>query len=49
VLSAERSLLVRRLAVIESQARLAGQRVALYKALGGGWEIKEPAGHQKDG
>lgn len=49
VLSAERSLLVRRLAVIESQARLAGQRVALYKALGGGWEIKEPAGPQKDG
>ncbi|MGJ0516817.1 MAG: efflux transporter outer membrane subunit [Methylomicrobium sp.] len=49
VLSAERSLLVRQLALIESQARLAGQRVALYKALGGGWEIKEPVDLRKDG
>jgi multidrug efflux system outer membrane protein len=49
VLTAERSLLIRRLARIESQARLAGQRVALYKALGGGWETQEPADRQKNG
>jgi multidrug efflux system outer membrane protein len=42
VLTAERSLLARRQALIESQARLAGQRVALYKALGGSWEVAEP-------
>jgi multidrug efflux system outer membrane protein len=49
VLSAERSLLARRQALIESQARLAGQRVALYKALGGGWEIAEPKKHRRQG
>jgi multidrug efflux system outer membrane protein len=49
VLTAERSLLVRRLALIESQAKLAGQRVALYKALGGGWEVKEPSERREGG
>jgi multidrug efflux system outer membrane protein len=42
VLTAEQALLARRLALIESQAKLAGQRVALYKALGGGWQIEAP-------
>ncbi|MGJ0486994.1 MAG: efflux transporter outer membrane subunit [Methylomicrobium sp.] len=49
VLTAERSLLVRRQALIESQARIAGQRVALYKALGGGWEVAEPENRRQDG
>lgn len=49
VLTAERSLLARKLALIESQARLAGQRVALYKALGGGWEVKEPDDRREGG
>jgi multidrug efflux system outer membrane protein len=49
VLSAERSLLARRQALIETRARLAGQRVALYKALGGGWEVAEPESRRQDG
>lgn len=49
VLTAERALLVRRQALIESRARLAGQRVALYKALGGGWEVAEPENRRQDG
>jgi multidrug efflux system outer membrane protein len=49
VLSAERSLLARRQALIETRARLAGQRVALYKALGGGWEIAEPTTRRQGG
>jgi len=49
VLIAQRALLVRRLALIDSQAKLAGQRVALYKSLGGGWQVKESSLGPKGG
>lgn len=49
VLIAQRALLARRLALIESEAKLAGQRVALYKALGGGWQVKESTGRLQGG
>jgi len=49
VLIAQRALLARRLALIDSQAKLAGQRVALYKSLGGGWQVKESSFSPKGG
>jgi len=49
VLIAQRALLARRLALIESEAKLAGHRVALYKALGGGWQVEATAGSAQGG
>jgi len=44
VLTAERALLVTERELVDSQAKQSEQLVALYKALGGGWEASHNSG-----
>jgi multidrug efflux system outer membrane protein len=43
VLDAQRSLLTAQNSLVESQANLSTDLIALYKAVGGGWQLNDPA------
>jgi multidrug efflux system outer membrane protein len=49
VLIAQRALFTTQRDLVESQARLSLQTVALYKALGGGWQLKDQDSHSEAG
>jgi NodT family efflux transporter outer membrane factor (OMF) lipoprotein len=48
VLDAQRALFLAQAALVDSDRRAASNVVALYKALGGGWEVEAPATEEPD-
>jgi outer membrane protein TolC len=48
VLDAQRSKLVAEISLARSETELTSQTVALYKALGGGWESLDPDGAKSE-
>jgi outer membrane protein TolC len=49
VLEAQRALYLAQSSLVASNARIATSLVALYKALGGGWQPMEPPPHAETG